>query len=405
MPAVTPAFKCSRDHLTCRLSGAVVAISMLGAGLLKLADLPEFSTNLNTWTLFKGTLFLPLIVVGVPLVEVTLGLSWLLNLGRRRVMIAAGFLLLAFTTAFVVELLVGGNPSCGCLGLILAHKALLSSAWVVLPRNLILIACAIYAVDWRRTSVTVSPSPLTAAPIPSRAGMPLIETLLVIALIGLLMALLLPSLSGAKRSALQTKSASNARSHATVFAAYAADYKDMSPYITDPNARRTVIRCVSGNVAGLVRYFQACTAWKAALGDAYYGGCSSLSFLDPVPESTYKSYFYPCVFITHPDYWDARTRLAGNSQWTPTRVGDVTYPSHKAWVSSDFYPPPDSGPGETRVVLAFVDGHSGVFNDAKVNPRSLGAEGRDAYFEYTIHYDLQGILHTDDGVRGRDINP
>lgn len=320
-------------------------------------------------------------------------------------MMAAGVLLLAFTTAFVVELLVGGNPSCGCLGLILAHKALLSSAWVVLPRNLILIACAIYAVDWRRTSVTKSPSPPTAAPRTSRAGMTLIETLLVIALIGLLMALLLPSLSGAKRSALQTKSATNARSHATVFATYAADYKDLNPYITDPNARRTVIRCVSGNVAGLVRYFQACTAWKAALGDAYYGGCSSLSFLDPAPESTYKSYFYPCVFITHPDYWNARTRLAGNSQWTPTRMGDVTYPSHKAWVSSDFYPPPDSGPGETRVVLAFVDGHSGVFNAAKVNRRSLGAEGADAYFDYTIHYDLQGILHTDDGVRGRDINP
>ncbi len=320
-------------------------------------------------------------------------------------MMAAGFLLLAFTTAFVVELLVGGNPSCGCLGLILAHKALLSSAWVVLPRNLLLIACAIYAIDWRRTNVIVSFSPPTATPIPGRAGMTLIETLLVIALIGLLMALLLPSLSGAKRSALQTKSATNARSHATVFSAYAADYKDLNPYITDPNARRTVIRCVSGNVAGLVRYFQACTAWKAALGDAYYGGCSSLSFLDPVPESTYKSYFYPCVFITHPDYWNARTRLAGNSQWTPTRMGDVTYPSHKAWVSSDFYPPPDSGPGETRVVLAFVDGHSGVFNAAKVNPQSLGAEGRDAYFEYTIHYNTQGILHTVDGVRGRDINP
>lgn len=237
-----------------------------------------------------------------------------------------------------------------------------------------------------------------------RHGFSLIELVLVVLLVAVLVSMLIPSLGRVQLEARITKSKANASSHAKIVTQYTADYREIFPYFTDPAATKSVVRSRSGDVAVTGEYFDAFALWHIALADQYYDGQSnSPTFLDPIdPERLL--YFYPCSFIARPEYWDPSLRLDGRSQWLPTRVSDVLYPSQKSLISGDFFNTRGHSegrdlnygfpPAANRIVLCAVDGHAGVFRRRDLGPLSP--------FESVGRPVLQSRLHTLFGARGRD---
>ena len=66
-----------------------------------------------------------------------------------------------------------------------------------------------------------------------RRAFTLVELLVVLAIMGILMAMLLPSLSGARRQARQLVCRNNLRSLFTGVLMYAQDHRELVPYIED----------------------------------------------------------------------------------------------------------------------------------------------------------------------------
>src|SRR5579864_8384651 len=77
----------------------------------------------------------------------------------------------------------------------------------------------------------------------NRAGFTLIELLVVVAIISLLIAILLPSLSAARNQAKQTRCLSNLHGIGQAYAAYSADYQQtIMPYAwTDSTTKKVLL--------------------------------------------------------------------------------------------------------------------------------------------------------------------
>lgn len=180
----------------------------------------------------------------------------------------------------------------------------------------------------------------------SRAGFTLVELILVIALIGVLAGLLLPTLGRARAVAQDTVSLSNLRSHAQNLAAYAGDWNDYVPAITHPRATLSVIR--GGGEVHTAPYFHAAYLWNVALCDAYYEGqARHASFEHPgfkIVDATWNSYLLTASYMADTGYWAAETRLSDASQLGHSRLSRTLFASQKVLLT-EWHP---------RFGLAFV---------------------------------------------------
>lgn len=179
-----------------------------------------------------------------------------------------------------------------------------------------------------------------------RAGFTLVEMILVIALIGVLVALLLPTLGRTRAIAQDAGSLANLRSHAQNLTAYAGDWNDYVPAITHPRATVSVVR--GGGEVHTVPYFHAAYLWNVALSDAYYEGqARHPSFQHPsVQEAagTWNNYLLTAAYMAGPEYWATETRLSDVSQLGHSRLSHTVFASHKALLT-EWHP---------RFGLAFV---------------------------------------------------
>ncbi len=244
-------------------------------------------------------------------------------------------------------------------------------------------------------------------------GLTLIELAIAIAIVVLLVVLLSPSLADMRRLAMRSKTLSLLRSHGATFSAYTSDYADSFPYYVDARATCSVVRCRSAGVAVRVAYFEQMWAWPVALGDQYFAGqlgpnvfqpaeAPSLAFTFPV--TTFSNFFYPCTFVTRPEYWNAFTRQTAPSQWAATRGADVLFPSKKSLLFANY--PWLSDIEERRsaptCLGAFADGHAADVRPADLEPPHPTGDG--PYFDQGAHPSPQPpLLHTEDGLRGRDV--
>lgn len=243
-----------------------------------------------------------------------------------------------------------------------------------------------------------------------RRAFTLVETLLAVAIIGVLASLMLPAIGQARDRARATVDMANLRSHVGVFGVYANDWKDSFPYFTDPRATRTIIRTANGSIVQ-TPFFGAHAYWNYALADGYYGG-------DPHHPSLYSPrirsgaghlYYYGCSFIASPQYWNLRFRV-GPSQLAPTFQHQVTMPGQKSlfvFEAVESTPPrrvddPLSLPDpQHEVVLGMTDGSARTTRAAAVR---RGVESGDGNLSLGWHNgDFPSAIHTLDGVRGRDI--
>lgn len=248
--------------------------------------------------------------------------------------------------------------------------------------------------------------------VPARRGFTLAELLVVVAIVGLLVAIAVPAVRGARDSGRTAASLSNLRQCTAVALAYTADYAGLFPLYTDPTLQtQTVLR--HGGFALPVRHMAAESWWHLALADAYLAGAPFAGVAYSPHEPLYRPddgyhfahYVYTCSLQADPRFFDPETRwVEGIKQLRAVGVREVVQPSLRAVFTNRLSPVPD--PNERRYEIGFVDGSA-----ALVGPRGLGPQyepntgdwwpGKTLDFGHRRNFDHG--LHTHLGARGRDV--
>ncbi|MEZ6242247.1 MAG: hypothetical protein R3B57_04320 [Phycisphaerales bacterium] len=227
--------------------------------------------------------------------------------------------------------------------------------------------------------------------------------MLVIVLLGLLIALAMPTIAGMRERARDATSLANLRSHAQILSVYLGDWDDTYPFPTDPTADLTILR--GGGITIAVPFFHVSGVWPVPLADGYYDSVfPHPSILRPGEESLITSYHYSPTFITDPQFWNLETRT-GPAQWGPVGGHQPVFPSAKA-ISVEFSTSrgvPVFAPSQQETPAftgAFCDGSASAHPRGSSTPPVSTGEG-----DYDASLHRVGIvgMHTVNGVRGRDI--
>jgi prepilin-type N-terminal cleavage/methylation domain-containing protein len=378
---------------------ALVMLVILTASIAKLTDLSAFLDSLGSWTLVP-TRVRPILGVGVPLAELSLAVSWFSRLAPRASALGVCALLAAFASAYSLELLLGKPPKCNCFGAMAKWMQFRHETAWVLGRDGGLLAMGIcgYWLHFREQARDVANEPQNLTDRAS--GFTLLETLVVLVIIALLVASILPSLGGLRNRARDVRAMSNLRQDVTVFESYANDWKSCYPFITDPKAMYTVIRC--GDLVMSARFFDAAVAWPAAVGQDYYGTCTPLTTSADTPWGP-RPIYYSHSFIADPQFWNMSTR-EGPKQWRPVRTDEVLFASRKG-LFVDFTPSylaegaislTNKG---SRIRIGWCDGGADDRSVGELAPPVPSGPGPWAAPPTPIG---MVVMDTVDGVRGRD---
>lgn len=233
-------------------------------------------------------------------------------------------------------------------------------------------------------------------------GFTLIETLLSIALIGILVGLLLPGLSGVRDRAREAVSLGQLRSHAQIMHIYTADYRGYFPIYSKPDGTGTIT--VGGRMVRL-NYFIDRYVWPWAMADEYYNGqFASDVFWPPGYRPGPLPYKYTVSYLAVPEFWSTRTRT-GPEQWRGIIADRTAWPSAKgliiswaaAWDGTKTELKHDT-PCET----VFVDGSARIILHGDFNRPMVSGEGIwPGHITMTAGFP---VTHTLNGALGRDVD-
>lgn len=391
-----------------RAAIAAIMLFMLAAGLAKAADPPLFAATVARWSLIPRALVIPIAVL-VPAAEIGLAAAWLLGLARRLAVAGVALLLVLFSAVYAVHLAAGPAPPCGCLGAMGGFDRMMGEGPAVLARNAVLLAILSAGLAALRSAPSVPAAP--AAPGPTvaaaRPGFTLIEVVAVVAITGILLAVTVPALHGARGRARRTASLAYLRSHAQIFAKYNGDHRDAMPQFLDPRRPSSTVRNTATGFELTTYYFMSHATWNIGLADPYYDG-NHLDRTFTPPETppdlgggwpVLTGYFYSCAFSADPAYWNPRTRT-GPAQWRGTRSHEIAFPSAKGLLWGSNPPPAQSGDG-ALLRAAFSDASARLIKLDSLGPMYQGADGG---WPGAIHgVGPPPFMHTLDGARGRDV--
>jgi prepilin-type N-terminal cleavage/methylation domain-containing protein len=418
MPAPNLLFR----RLAMLLIVSIVAL-ILVAGLGKALDLPAFADSLETWSIFPSSMRL-IFAVAIPATELFLAAAWIANRDRVTVERCLMALLALFAVVYWLQLRLGNPPTCQCFGVwekYLAGKASTQSGVIRSAVMCATLAAGSFGLQAeqqffrnRGDRPASLPDASDQRPRSQRNAFTLLETLLVIVILSLLLALLAPSLEGLKRRGFQTKDLASLHSNAAILLAYSGDWRDSFPAFFDPKASQTILYFRNGRDTSTVfSYFESHSTWHYALADGYFGGEPFQPFLFSA-EATATSgalnnvFTLSCTLFAQPEYWNLSKRL-GRSQLGPTHQHDVAFPASKiilysGWewqrLSKGGLLIPHSDP-RARVPVSRGDGSATLVQGRDIAEGVASGDGPDDFsFHFTDH---PPGAHTIDGVRGRDL--
>lgn len=233
----------------------------------------------------------------------------------------------------------------------------------------------------------------------AKHGVTIVELLIVIAVLGVLLALSLPALRGMRSSARNVAAEATIRQHSTLIGTYVHDFKDSYPWLglPDQNGMLTLLRQTGEPFT--INYFETCSAWPSAMTSYYGDSWPHPSQAYPVRRNGLALYLYSCALITDPAFWNERTRQ-GVSQWRATRATEVSDPSRKALLTSAVEVEPYPRWVKEGLTMAMCDGTVGSYPKHRLaDPVPSGDGTCPGFFHIRGYYGLD----TPDGVRGRDI--
>jgi len=397
----------------------MIPMAYLGAaGIGKAVDPLAFGRVLSEWTLLPRVA-LPVLSIAVPLAEIGLACCWFVGIGRRYVAWIAACLIGLFLLIYLIHLVVGYHPSCGCAGAWEHWMSFRESAPTVIVRDsglILLLATGqlIASRQQRKRQSTPCESPVVAksertTPL-QQPAFTIIELLLVITTLGVLFSLGLGTLRGSRAPAREAVTLANLKSHAAILLQYTADHHDQFPFFADPAIKYTTVRNDATGIEHDVPFFGQHFSWNFALAAEYYDNNwwqACFTSPDSREGGTWATqYYYGCCFVASAPYWNPLTRT-GPKQVVPTRSADVLFPSSKGLLH-DSYGWFDTYEGElylrqdiTKIRMATTDGAAAV---QKVSRYMNGSTG-DGKLRGAMHGVSAWPLlhHTQDGVRGRDL--
>ncbi|MGH7242352.1 MAG: type II secretion system protein [Phycisphaerales bacterium] len=395
----------TRERAGLLLQGAVVAVVLI-AGLLKLISIDDFRNSLDTWQLIPRSLR-NVVAIGVPAIEILCAGWWFVGGQKRWTSWTCLSLLAAFTGFYAAHVYFLRPPTCNCFSKILAFNQERASSNMIITRNLTLFGLLGLGVYLRRGSATSRMSPARREQSAGRSslasGFTIIELLLVIAIIGVLLAMFVPNLGYFRQRAQRTSMTARLQQHAAVFSTYTSDYKDFWPFFTDPEASYSIVR--GPGLTLKARYFDADSTWHVALGEKTYGqhwGNPVFWDFNQKSPSFVTNLRYSSAFLADPAFWSAETRT-GPAQWRATKAAEVQFPSAKAlMVSLGSFG--TSGMSvdlthSTSVLSSFVDGSATEVPLAQMTPGY--PRGNGDWPGSSLSGPVPGLT-TVDGVRGRD---
>lgn len=410
----------------CGIAVSVVALS----GLSKLLDLGEFARQIRAWGIFSEPLVAALVAL-VPAIETGTAGLWLIGIARRRVTLVLIGMVVSMTFVMAAVWLFHEPPSnCGCFGVLGEWLRVSTGFPAAMTRNAALLGALTMGliVKDRRSCPKHAEISLNAGVLRTTRGgcsneghgFTLIETVLVIALVGVLIVLLTPSLRGVRRAGDDAGAAAHLRSHASVFAMYASDHKQLLPNFFNPKADVFILRCPSRGIAIPVHYFEVSYSWGVGLADGYYeGNPAHPSFYSPAARGGrwsggfLSSYQYACVFLADPDYWDPRRSRLEPEQLRAVRIDEVLFPSSKtlhvnrdrvARDGDDARRIGRESPLLPDLQASFIDGHAEIMKGDRQNRDSMGCWRRGSTGPWGIHtFPNPHLTHTLSGAHGRDI--
>lgn len=273
-------------------------------------------------------------------------------------------------------------------------------------RNLVLAGVLLVGVDpaWSGTR-WCRPATGESCARARPSGFTLIEVVLSIALLGLLISLALPSIARAKTKALSAVALTELRSHATVAAAYASDFKDSFICILDPAFTHTILVVPGTSRRERLAYFEQRFCWWYGLVGYYGGDPGNQSFFAPRKDGPGRlaPYNYTVSGLARPEYWRRETRTP-TGQIGPMHLGDVLFPTRKG-LFANF----DANGARRRALrdykdleASLCDGSALVTQGASLNAPVPNGEGPLGW-PYVFDPFGDALIHTLDGVRGADL--
>lgn len=241
----------------------------------------------------------------------------------------------------------------------------------------------------------------------SRAGLSLVEVLVVVAVVAVLLALVVPVARSVRLKSRQSEILATLRSHAATFGAYANDYRGSTPQVAPAEDGEFVIAPPGLSITVTMKYPWTWGYWHFALSKKYYDEevMTSAFYAPGEPRGSVTNYQMSCAFLADSEFWDPSTRT-GPNQWRAKRLDDVVATSSKVLLASDSPAPVDSsnrlivGP-TAMALLAWVDGSSSAVSTSALFPGYPRGDGPWAFpYHQGETWPLGG--HTLQGVRGRD---
>lgn len=392
----------ARHRLGVVLAGAVVVFVGI-AGVTKLVDLRGFADALSHWPIPRWVQLAATFTI--PVIEFLVAGMWLANLKRTWMDVVLLALLVGFTAMLGIVLSTAVPPSCACITLIERHFTWAGSVRGALARNAVLLALLGVSAVLRTRATSVPISVWRSAGTSPRA-FTVLETCLVILIVGILAALLVPTLSKVRAQGWRTRTLSYLGSNAATLAAYTIDHRDAFPAFMNPEATSTVLRYADGASDVVPGYFSGIFFWNRAIADRYYNGDRfGIHFFDAEQTAMQGGpggtpFLLPCAYFASPEFWNPDTR-SGADQFRGVSMAQCLFPSAKSLLV-DIYPLIATQDAASDAPFAFVDGHAQSTPRSRVLPGYDLGEG-DYAPEPTHRFDVWLGLHTLDGIRGRDV--
>ncbi|MEZ6243936.1 MAG: type II secretion system protein [Phycisphaerales bacterium] len=400
--------------LTILVSG-VLGLLFLYAGVQKSVAPDAFGKVV--WFILGRDLALVRVAVGVGIAlavaEVGLGLSLILWPGSRRLGVATIVLLLVVTGGLIRLAMLSGAPSCGCFGTPRIHGS--TEFGVGFARNAGLAWLALLVVA-RRQSAGEREDECPSQRHGNENGFTIVELLVTIVVMAVLLALVLPMLSGSRDAGERVRRLTVARQLGAAVELYGGDNRGAYPYVSisfervppftsRPTIERPVESLAPPGFSG--GYFRPhAWFWAGLLVPRYYAERESIE-----PEARREhfrsrgwsdrivsaNFTLSNTVVADPRFWEDTDASTWSHQeyLRGTKSSEVLFPGQKGLFIWGIAGPGGPTLGHSPWATGFADGSASALDDNTL--LAIPCVTR-PYGSVPI-----GVIATKDGLRGLDV--